>query len=307
MTTDSNGLCDLRNAILRAEYDDEVDEFMITEGNYRFIRSWENSPWKEIKDLAAATGSGWKPHLQKDKHWIKGPAARAFMAENFPDGDFPGKEKRPAKDTAEDARPDVVALYKHERKAEWTSKQALKRALTFAAWERLGGYIWNHGALDSGVNTQTATVRLVVSDDPEGYDASYIDDCADVRECERVKIKDDIKKRIDFSGVVIVCAEWWNGAEWEHSDSYGGFIGNEWQGSGYDINLMQTAMDDYNKPLYAVEIILGYYEITNDRDELLTACMLLGEIPEEAIFTISHASLRNYRRVNACLYCRKED
>jgi hypothetical protein len=49
--------------------------------------------------------------------------------------------------------------------------------------------------------------------------------------------------RINNDGVWYVLSEVWNGDEWEWCDSCGGFIGDDWENSGYDVDLMQSAID----------------------------------------------------------------
>lgn len=206
--------------------------------------------------------------------------------------------------TTDNERPDLWFLFGHERISGWTSKDAFRRARIIEAWVGLGGYFSNHVAFGGGVNTQTSPVRLVVDEDPEGYDDSYLDACDDVTASESAKIREDIQQRIKLYGVVIIYAEWWNGEEWEHADSVSGFIGDEWHRAGADIDMMQAAMDAYHKPLYILELRKGVWQISEDRNDLLMTCRIFEQDPDEFISTIAPAKMRDYSRVDGNLYRR---
>lgn len=49
--------------------------------------------------------------------------------------------------------------------------------------------------------------------------------------------------RIQRDGVWGYVSEYWDGNEWQHADSVWGFIGDDFNGSGYDTDLMCAAMD----------------------------------------------------------------
>lgn len=270
-----------------SDYDTEFDKYVISDGEARYINHSAEPCHDVLKkglecdDVHAYKGNTW---------WINGPEAREYTAAHM----IPIEPM------------DVFATYTQERKAGFGSKEALRRARTIAAWEVLGGYFEFSAANADSPRTQTPTVRLVIDDDPEGYDDSYLDEWDDVPDAVRAEIRAGIIHCSKWYGVVMVCAEWWNGEEWEHADSARGFIGNEWQGSGLDVDLMQAAMDAYAKPLHILELMPGVWEISEDREELLATCGLFDQNPDDVVSTIARAKLRDYTRVNANLY-RRED
>ena len=68
------------------------------------------------------------------------------------------------------------------------------------------------------------------------------------------KEKTSFKRRINNSGVWTMLSEYWNGREWENligidENSISGFVGNDFFGSFYELQLMQAALDAYNNQL----------------------------------------------------------
>ena len=62
------------------------------------------------------------------------------------------------------------------------------------------------------------------------------------------------KRRINDSGVWTMMSEFWNGREWENlvgidDNSISGFVGNDFFGSFYELQLMQAALEAYNSQL----------------------------------------------------------
>lgn len=57
--------------------------------------------------------------------------------------------------------------------------------------------------------------------------------------------EEEFEERVHRMGVYGIIAEYRKdeNAKWEHADSCCGFIGDDWSGSGYDIDLMSSAID----------------------------------------------------------------
>lgn len=61
----------------------------------------------------------------------------------------------------------------------------------------------------------------------------------------------NFRNRIARSGVWIMVSEYWTGRQWESfvgigHNAIGGFVGHDFFGSGYELQVMETALDAYN-------------------------------------------------------------
>lgn len=54
------------------------------------------------------------------------------------------------------------------------------------------------------------------------------------------------KARVRNSGAWEYTSEYWDGRKWCLSDSIGGFVGWDFMGSGYELQVMQSALNEYN-------------------------------------------------------------
>lgn len=118
------------------------------------------------------------------------------------------------------------------------ASHALREARIRLAWDAANGYVCeefdapetpDHGFRGQGL------VRLMVrvDDDP----SSALDGDFSERDLK------ELRERANRDGVCGVEAQFWTGAEWESVDSTWGFIGNDWERSGYDTDLMRAALD----------------------------------------------------------------
>ena len=57
--------------------------------------------------------------------------------------------------------------------------------------------------------------------------------------------REEITERINREGYWIVCTDYLNAEteEWEQAEAIGGFIGDDWQDSGYDVDLRLAAIE----------------------------------------------------------------
>lgn len=61
----------------------------------------------------------------------------------------------------------------------------------------------------------------------------------------------NFRNRLIRSGAWVMTAEYWTGRYWEgllgcEGNSIGGFVGNDFFGSGYELQVMQAVLDAYN-------------------------------------------------------------
>lgn len=144
--------------------------------------------------------------------------------------------------------------YHRLRKKGFNAKQSYSQAKTYQEWDRLDGFTF-----DGDERAKTAApnktiycpgpIRLILEPEGEYYDDSFIDTWTDMRECEREKYRKELWDRIERDGVWILCGEYWNDNEWEMADCCGGFIGDDWENSGYDSDTMDATIQAYQNHL----------------------------------------------------------
>lgn len=100
-------------------------------------------------------------------------------------------------------------------------------------------------------------VRIVEHPDATADLDNLLGDCFEPR--HHPEIKPEILERerqaeidrIERDGVWGYVAEYWDGDQWEHADSIWGFIGGDFDSSGYDTDLMESALDALDACLVA--------------------------------------------------------
>ena len=128
------------------------------------------------------------------------------------------------------------------------ARMAVTATRIAAQWEALGGETVDRYDASKDWEIGDPRVRIVAAaDDCQSLDNLFGDTFSakcnpeiklEILERERQAEID----RINRDGVWFMVAEYWNGREWEHADSMGGFIGNDFTGSGYDTDLKAEAM-----------------------------------------------------------------
>lgn len=85
-------------------------------------------------------------------------------------------------------------------------------------------------------------VRLQAEPEIDCYDDSYIDTW-DMSEGRKERAKKEVADRIDRDGHWILLSQFLtDSGEWETADSVGGFIGEDYKNSGYDVDLKLAAL-----------------------------------------------------------------
>ena len=127
----------------------------------------------------------------------------------------------------------IVREYRRRRRNGWLATNALRAAKVQSAFDAL----------------EDETVRLrIVPDDYVGLDDLFGDTYnpdanpdIPIKQMEREK-QEEID-RINRDGVWGVIGEYFDGCNWQHADSCFGFVGDDWRDSGYDIDIMESALD----------------------------------------------------------------
>jgi hypothetical protein len=134
----------------------------------------------------------------------------------------------------------LMKAYQLERRQGFTARNALSNARTRIAWAK-------HDADEH--NPQRGDVRLRIV--PDDY-ATFEDLTGDVYStsanpdipASRLKREAKIEmERINRLGVVGIIGEYFDGEQWQHADSCFGFVGDDWKNTGYDTDIMQSALD----------------------------------------------------------------
>lgn len=66
--------------------------------------------------------------------------------------------------------------------------------------------------------------------------------------CPKLLLKQEkaYKAKVYRNKVWTMYGEYWTGREWIECDSIGGFVGNDFFGSGYEMQVLGQALDNYN-------------------------------------------------------------
>lgn len=125
--------------------------------------------------------------------------------------------------------PHVLREYARLRKLDWSAVQAMRSA-------KIRDVFTNLEAQD--------LVRFAVEADDEQYDMSFID-AWDERPSVKKRYKKEIAARLDREGhnCLVTYSRASDDEPWEHADSCGGFVGDDWKDSGTDFDLMLAAIE----------------------------------------------------------------
>jgi len=90
---------------------------------------------------------------------------------------------------------------------------------------------------------QMGMLRFRVVPDETFYDDSYIDTW-EISESDKIKAKKEISEKIEEEGVwgIVVDKKCSECGQWDEVDSVYGFIGNEYEGSGYDVDVKASGL-----------------------------------------------------------------
>ena len=115
----------------------------------------------------------------------------------------------------------IIKEYRRLRAKNWKSVEAMRAARVKDEFQNLGMY-----------------VRFVVEADDELYDDSYID------EVTFPNGKKELWSRIGMEGVWGLVGKYRASEDepWEVADSVWGFIGDDWEDSGYDIDIKENTI-----------------------------------------------------------------
>jgi len=119
-------------------------------------------------------------------------------------------------------RSEFTHSFKRLTSKGWSIEEAARAARTLSAFAYYASDFW----------------QLEVIPDETPYDDSYIDDPNE---------KKEVRQRIRDEGVYGIKAQWRLSVDedWEDADAVWGFIGDDWKDSGYDTDMMCSAMREF--------------------------------------------------------------
>jgi len=121
----------------------------------------------------------------------------------------------------------VKAEYRRLRAKEWPARDALRAAKVKDAWE---------DAEAEGL------VRAICEPEIDYYDDSYVDTW-EISDARKARIKADIAARIERDGHWMYATEYLDPVDgWTVADSCGGFVGEDFEDSGYDTDMREAAL-----------------------------------------------------------------
>jgi hypothetical protein len=127
-------------------------------------------------------------------------------------------------------------VFSHRGPYQERASHALRTARIKLAWEAADGVELSEWEAERSDDPPfSGRVRLLLRNDDDWSSALDFDGSE--------RDHKEAAERAEREGVCGVCAQFWNGAEWEEVDSVWGFIGNDWRRSGYDVDLMSSALD----------------------------------------------------------------
>jgi len=129
----------------------------------------------------------------------------------------------------------LLNAYRAERGLGFQAKWALGNARTRLAWEAAGGETVDAWEAERFDDEPSGRVRLLIKADPDPSNALDFEGTMADHKRERERAQRD--------GVCGIVGQVWAGGAWEDVDSVWGFIGSDWRNSGYDTDVMATALD----------------------------------------------------------------
>lgn len=137
------------------------------------------------------------------------------------------------------------------RAALHNAKYNLYRAALLRRWNDAGGDIVSE--YDASNDCDGARVRIVEMPDHHAEMDDLKGDCfnpdvnSDINRNRLTREEREFEERVNRDGVHGYRAEYWDGAEWIEADSIWGFVGDDFIGSGYDDDLMESTLDALEK------------------------------------------------------------
>jgi hypothetical protein len=141
---------------------------------------------------------------------------------------------------------ELIRMYLRERKRGTMARLALFAAKTRIEWDKRNGETVDEYERDH--DAKRGDVRLrIVADDSVDLDNLFGDTFnpkanPDIHPDRLERERQAEVERVERDGVWGVVGEFFDGEEWQHTDSCFGFIGDDWKDSGYDVDIMASTL-----------------------------------------------------------------
>lgn len=144
---------------------------------------------------------------------------------------------------------ELIRGYLRERKKGTLARWALLNAKTRIEWDKKNGDVVGEDGRRPCYTPRRGDVRLrIVGDDCVDLgnlfgDTFNPDVNTDIPASRLERERSAEIERVNRDGVWGVIGEFFDGEEWQHADSCFGFIGEDWKDSGYDTDIMRSALE----------------------------------------------------------------
>lgn len=141
---------------------------------------------------------------------------------------------------------ELLRLYQRERAKGFQAKWALSNARTRLEWDKHEVAEYSSG---EPIDPKRGDVRLrVVPDETcslEDLEGDSFNPKANpnIPASRLQRDREDFIAKVNRDAVWGIIGECFDGEAWQHADSCFGFVGNDWQGSGYDTDIMRATLD----------------------------------------------------------------
>ncbi len=144
-------------------------------------------------------------------------------------------------------RKELLQLYRRERARGFQARWALSNARTRMEWEKHEVAEYSSGEPS---DPKRGNVRLRVVSDETCSLEDLEGDCFNPKanpDISASKLHHDRQQFIETvnrEGVWGIIGEYFDGERWQHADSCFGFVGNDWEHSGYDTDIMRATLNE---------------------------------------------------------------
>lgn len=142
---------------------------------------------------------------------------------------------------------ELVRLYRRERARGFQAQWALSNARTSLEWEKHA--VAEHSS-EEPIDPERGNVRLRVVPDEMRTLEDLEGDCfnpkanPDISASKLERDRDEFIAKVNHEGVWGIVGEYFDGEQWQHTDSCFGFVGDDWKHSGYDADIMRATLNE---------------------------------------------------------------
>jgi hypothetical protein len=142
---------------------------------------------------------------------------------------------------------ELLRLYRRERARGFQARWALSNARTRIEWDKHEVAEYSSG---ESIEPKRGNVRLRIVPDEICCLEDLEGDCfnaktnPDIPASKLERDREEFIAKVNREGVCGVIGEFFDGEQWQHSDSCFGFVGDDWKSSGYDTDIMRATLNE---------------------------------------------------------------